>query len=266
MAKRRFYLYGVVSGEEVQKLPLNGNRDSNGAEKSTLLGLQEAKVYAVSSNGLVGLISDTDRFKLRPEKTFLQPHHAVINRIANLTNVILPASFGQIAPCQDHVRRMLKLNHRKLEIYLAKFRDKTEMVLKVFWEAENVYEYLVQTHSELRTFRDKLYSAPGGPTKLEQINLGGAYKTIRDRERERIEAKAEEIVRPRCEDVKIKKPKKEEMVVNMACLVGRDKAGQKRFEEGVLELKKELKDDYRYEIKGPWAPYNFIRVTLKGVS
>jgi hypothetical protein len=69
-----------------------------------------------------------------------------------------------------------------------------------------------------------------------------------------------EILTPNCVEIERNKPRTEREAVNLACLVERD--GQERFEAAVFEAAKLFDNSYAFDYNGPWAPHNFVDMTL----
>ena len=50
------------------------------------------------------------------------------------------------------------------------------------------------------------------------------------------------------------------MIMKLVCLVQKDQ--QSRFEEGIQEAARKFDDHYSFKYSGPWAPFDFVDVTL----
>ncbi|MEK7385166.1 MAG: GvpL/GvpF family gas vesicle protein, partial [candidate division NC10 bacterium] len=61
-------------------------------------------------------------------------------------------------------------------------------------------------------------------------------------------------------EIKRNKPRTEREAANLACLVGRD--GREQFEAAVFEAAKLFDNSYAFDYNGPWAPHNFVDLTL----
>ena len=48
--------------------------------------------------------------------------------------------------------------------------------------------------------------------------------------------------------------------MKLVCLVPKDR--QSRFEEGIQEAARKFDDHYSFKYSGPWAPFDFVDVTL----
>jgi hypothetical protein len=244
---KNIYFYGIISSKEVTLLP------------EGLYGLEKAPLYNLSLNGIVAVVSNINKDKIRPQREYMMAHNGVINRLSQ-TTTFLPASMGNIAPSWQKIERMLRVNCQRFEEELKRLKDKTEMGLKVFWEVENVYQYLVSVHKELAEYRDHIYGKPHDPSHQEKMALGERIEASLESDREYYTDKVMNVLRPYCyEVIKAKEAYGEKMVMNLACLVDRD---LKRFQQGIIEVAGSLDEHFSLVPSGPFAPYNFLRVPV----
>ncbi len=240
------YLYGFIKTEN--------------KFNTFLFGIDDNPVFIISDNGIAAVVSDSTGRKLRPERKNLSAHNGVINEVMK-SFTILPVSFGVVADHERGIRRILELNHDSLMNQLKKLDGKVEMGLKVVWDVENIFEFMVRTHRVLELFRDNIFLKPTGATQEEKIELGSMFETILNQDREKHTATVQGILKTCCYEVKTSNPKDEKTVMKLACLV--EKAKLKQFEDGVFEAAKVFDDNFAFDFHGPWAPYNFIDIKLK---
>jgi len=86
-----------------------------------------------------------------------------------------------------------------------------------------------------------------------------------ERERRRLLLRArssmvEEILAPHCVEIKRNTPRNEREVVNLACLVKRER--QEEFEAAVFEAAQLFDNRYAFDYNGPWPPHNFVDMAL----
>ena len=83
---------------------------------------------------------------------------------------------------------------------------------------------------------------------------------MRDADRIEFTEKVKEVLFDYCEDIVETAVKREKDVMNLACLVERDKLDE--FAKGVFEASKLFDNVYLFDYTGPWAPHNFITLDL----
>lgn len=233
----------------------------NGAKPTfTIPGIDGKPVFTISDNGVAAVVSDGPDGKLRPERKHLSAHHSVIKEIMK-TLTILPVSFGIVADNEASIKKILKLNHDSFISQLKRMEGKVEMGLKINWDVENIFEFMVRKHRTLELFRDNIFLKPTGATQEEKLELGRMFETILNEDREKHIATVQDILKDYCCEIKVNKPKDENTIMKLACLVEKTKLEQ--FEKGVFEAAKEFDDNYAFDFNGPWAPHNFVDIRLK---
>lgn len=226
----------------------------------TIPGIDGKPVFTISDNGVAAVVSDGPDGKLRPERKNLSAHHGVIKEIMK-TLTILPVSFGVVADNEASIKKILKLNHDSFISQLKRMEGKVEMGLKIDWDVENIFEFMVRKHRTLELFRDNIFLKPTGATQEEKLELGRMFETILNEDREKHIAAVQDILKDYCCEIKVNKPKDENTIMKLACLV--EKTKMEQFEKGVFEAAKEFDDNYAFDFNGPWAPHNFVDIKLK---
>lgn len=224
-------------------------------------GINDQKVYHVSDKRLSAVVSRVQgNKKIRPQRRNLAAHQRVLQRLMAVTTP-LPMAFGIIAEGDDAVIDILE-RHR--ELFLDQFNrvsGKVEMGLRVCWDVDNIFDYFIRTHSDLRAARDEYFSTQHEVTQEDKIELGRLFDHLLQEDRQNLGDDVERILGPYCHEIKQGKCRSERDVMSLACLVARD--AQDRFEEGVLKAAAEFDNNFVFDFNGPWAPHNFVDVELE---
>ena len=242
----RRYLYAIVADSENHTC---GN-----------FGIDAGMVYTISDGRVAAVVSDLPVGKVRPERRHLAAHQNVLKHLMQ-KSTLLPMTFGIIADGPKEIRKILSLNREAFWRELQRMEGKVEMGLRVSWDVPNIFEYFVQTHPELRAERDRLLGSHGLPTQDDKIELGKLFERILNEDRESHTEKVEEILIPCCFEIKHNEPKNEAEVMNLACLVGRER--QTEFEKAIFEAARLFDNNFAFDFNGPWAPHNFVDMELK---
>jgi hypothetical protein len=240
------YLYAIVTAEAGADLDMTGINDQ--------------KVYAVSDGHLSAVVSNVQDKKIRPQRRNLAAHQQVLQRLMAVTTP-LPMAFGIIAGGDAAVTRILA-HHR--DLFLGQFKrvsGKVEMGLRVSWDVDNIFDYFIRTHSDLRAARDEYFSMQREPSQEDKIELGRLFDHLLQEDRQNYCDDVERILGPYCHEIKPGKYRSEKDVMNLACLVAR--GTQDRFEEGVLKAAAKFDNNFVFDFNGPWAPHNFVEVELE---
>lgn len=245
LPNEKLYLYAIVLG-------LDG----------TILGpigLEGDTVYSMTSGRVSAVVSGVPE-KLRPERRHLAAHHEVLKRLMAETDAVLPVAFGTVADGRKALCQILSRNHKAVLDTLRQVTRCVEMGLRVTWDVPNIFEYFVDTHPELRAARDRFLTGHREPSQNDKIEVGRLFDRLLSEDRETHAERVEEILAPHCVEIKRNTPRNEREVVNLACLVKRER--QEEFEAAVFEAAQLFDNRYAFDYNGPWPPHNFVDMAL----
>jgi hypothetical protein len=240
VASGRNYIYAIVAGGEPRAYPS--------------LGIEGKDVYTITDGRATAVVSSLAASKIRPERANLRAHQAVLKCVMADTTP-LPMAFGTIGASPEAIRKILVRNQHAFQEQLQRVAGKVEMGLRVTLDVPNIFEYFVNTHTELRLARDRLMSARHEFTQEEKIELGRTFDRLLHEDREDHTRKVEHVLTPLCAEFKSNPCRNENDVINLACLVGRD--AQEAFSAGVFD------NNFAFDYSGPWAPHNFVEIDLE---
>jgi len=190
----------------------------------------------------------------------LDAQNRVLRQLMNVPGGLLPLRFGHVVPSEREARRMLSRRQRQLVHELGQLAGKVEMALKVVWDQENVFEYLLKQDGELSAMRDQMFAAGREPSRDEQMEIGRVFAARVEEARrghvERVTTSLEGFVADLQEDP-VKDVKE---VMNLALLVARAKLPA--LDERVDMIAAVLPDALLVKYTGPFAPFHFVDVDL----
>ncbi|HKI18761.1 MAG TPA: GvpL/GvpF family gas vesicle protein [Isosphaeraceae bacterium] len=241
------YLYAIVDG-------------GNDLESFGCAGMEGADVYALGDDQIAAVVSDLPDRRIRPERRRLAAHHEVLRRLM-IDHTVLPMAFGLIADGPESVCRILRLNRDVFDEQLRRLRGKLEMGLRVTWDVANIFEYTVGVHPELTAYRDQIFRGGRAPSQDEKIELGRFFDRLLNADRQACTDGVMRVLGPRCAEIVVNKPRDEREVMNLACLIDRDRL--KDYESAVVEAARGFNNDFAFDFNGPWPPHNFVEVDLR---
>lgn len=245
------YLYGIISAADAAELgPIGLEMD----------GAPQAVFPILIDDVAVVASAFPARGRVMPMRKNLDAQNRVLRQLMNVTGGLLPLRFGHVVPNEREARRMLSRRRSLLVQELAHLAGKVEMALKVVWDQENVFEYLVKQDSELAAMRDQMFATGREPSRDEQMELGRVFaarvEEVRRGHVERVTTSLEGFVADLQED-----PVKEvKEVMNLALLVSRAKLPA--LDERVDMIAAVLPDALLIKYTGPFAPFHFVDVDL----
>ena len=240
------YLYAIVTAP--------------GERTYDIAGIDGAPVYCIANGQVAAVVSDVVNDRIRPERRHLAAQQAVLKGLMSRADAMLPMAFGIIADGPKAIQKILSRNHAAFLQQLQRVAGMVEMGLRVSLDVPNIFEYVVNTHPELRAARDRFLGPYRNPSQEDKIELGRLFDHLLNEDREAFTEQVEEILSGYCREIKRNKCRNESEVMSLACLVGRD--AQARFEEGVFEAAKLFDNNYTFDYNGPWAPHNFVELEL----
>lgn len=235
--------------------------DSTGNGIFQVRGVNKATVYSLSEQGIAAIVSDLDSARVRPDRHNIMAHRQVLALMMTQCKAVLPMRFGIVARNTMAVRALLAANQSLIRTQLQQVGGQVEMGLRVTWEVDNIYQYFVMTHPVLREARDGLMAGGREASRAEKIELGRIYDRLVQEERRRHTDSVKEILQDYCTEISVGVPKQENEVMNLACLVNKDR--QEDFERGVFEASKSFSNHYLFNYTGPWAPHSFVALELQ---
>lgn len=246
-AAARKYIYAVTSA---MAPPIDG-----------INGLDGQRSEFILSRGVACVVSDINEERVRPERRHLAAHREVLDRLVRQAEAVLPVRFGTIAKSESDVRAMLARNRAGLVHQLGRIAGKVEMGLRVNWDVPNIFEFFVQNSAALRAERDRLFGRRGQPTQEERIELGRMFERLLNEARDALTDSVDEVLSNCCAEIKRNPPRNEPEVMNLACLIDRNRQGE--FEARILEAAQRFDNNYSFDYNGPWAPHSFIELDLE---
>jgi hypothetical protein len=246
-AKSGRYLYAIVTAP--------------GERTYDFAGIDGAPVYGIANGQVAAVVSDILDDRIRPERRHLAAQQTVLKGLLSRADAMLPMAFGIIADGPKAIQKILSRNHAAFLQQLQRVAGMVEMGLRVSLDVPNIFEYVVNTHPELRAARDRFLGPYRNPSQEDKIELGRLFDHLLNEDREAFTEKVEEILSDYCREIKRNKTRNESQVMSLACLVPRDK--QDRFEEGIFAAAKLFDNNFTFDYNGPWAPHNFVELNLE---
>jgi hypothetical protein len=240
-----FYLYGIIDAQD-------------GLDVS-MPGIEGGDIETIEADGVAAVVTRVTCQKIRPQRANLAVHHKLLQALVQ-QQAVIPCAFGMIASSEEQLQDVLRLNRGELLRQLAQFRGKVEMSLGVYWNTSNIFEFFVANNQELKQRRDRVFRAGREPSLDERLELGRLFESLLRECRARHTQQVIDTLTPACAEIRSVDPGTEQMIMKLVCLV--ESARQDRFETGIQEAARRFDDHYCFKYSGPWAPFDFVDVTL----
>jgi hypothetical protein len=230
---------------------------------SLLVGVDDAPVEALAAEGVYAIVSPTPRERVRPRRRLLSAHHRVVSTLAG-EQTVLPASFGLIADSRDALLALMQEHASELREELDRLHGCVELELTLRWDVENVFEHLVSIDASLRERRNELTRLGAMAPHQLKVEIGRHVESLIAAHREEHASTVLVEIEPLCEAIRHGEPRDEAELMNIACLIGRDRLDA--FRAGLERVAACFDETFAFSIKGPFAPHSFVNLNLQGAA
>jgi Gas vesicle synthesis protein GvpL/GvpF len=243
----RRYVYAIIEG---------ARRGEFGA-----VGIDGSPLQFISGHGVTSVVSAIETERIRPERRHLAAHREVLRQLVAHEEAVLPICFGTIAAGPDEIEAMLARNRAVLARRLRRVAGTVEMGLRVSWDVNNIFDHFISLKPELRAARDRVFGRHRQPTQDEQIELGRTFERLLAEDRDAHAGIVEQALATCCAEIKRHPPRDEREVMNLACLIQRERRGE--FEAAVFKAASHFDNSLAFDYSGPWAPHSFAEMDIQ---
>jgi hypothetical protein len=247
----RKYVYGIIPTSESLTFSASG------------FPPKPEQVYTVVYRGLGCVVSNylgEDFASLGRESLVrcLMAHQVVVERVMK-GYPILPVKFGTLVDGDSKVQRLIEQGHRQFARALTVLDGKAEMEVVATWDLKRVLEEIGREEEIIR-MKQAVADRPPAEVLEQQIRAGRIVKELLDRRRDEYRQRMVEFLRAMALDVQPNALVVDEMVMNVAFLIQREREAE--FDKRVGELDRLFDDRISFRVIGPLPPYSFSTVEL----
>ena len=258
------YIYGVIpriDQEDFGSIGIGGNR-----------------VYTIPSQDICAVVHDCPPEPYQGDeetvKGWVATHGDVVDAIWEAAGSVLPMSFDVIirpeeeqrpepaeghvegGNADDNVRRWLAEEYESFKLKLEEFRDKIELGVQIFWDAEGITRRITEENEEIKGLAAEMATKSRGMAYYYAHKIAEAVKREMEARADQDYRRYYERLRGYAEDIQVNKVKKhpdKQMIMNLSLLVKRERV--KALGEALGEIREEEGVEVRFT--GPWPPYTF---------
>ncbi|MCX6306105.1 MAG: GvpL/GvpF family gas vesicle protein [Bacteroidetes bacterium] len=251
MAAKGIYIYGIVP---------------NFYGTTHFQSLENSGVYAITFQNISAIVSDRDgtqvNYSDRESLGYLLVHHQEI--IEELQGkgftMILPMRLGTIVNSIDEVLKVLTCGHDLIIDALKKIEYLTEIDLVITWADFPGILGAISSLPDIRAMKAEILQKNGNVTKVDQVKVGMLIKDIVEAKNKDVELKILDALSPYGLDIKMHEVMNDEMVVNAAFLINRNK--KEKFEHAIDLLDEEYRGTLNFKLVGPLPCYSFFTLEV----
>jgi hypothetical protein len=229
-----------------------------------LRGLANAPVRLLGFRDVAAVVSNHPVRQLMPKRANLEPHHRIIHDICK-RGPLVPVAFGHISESEEDVVGVLRENYEDIREEIDRLANTVEVTVRLRWNVENIFEYFVRNHRDLRELRDRVFRNPQ-PSHDDKLEVGSRFEARLAAERERLTALLLKSLGDIVIESTVNPPRDEKTVCECALLV--EGATSQEFGFGAaLERTAAIFDSsLALQWSGPWPPYSFVRLQVQAAD
>lgn len=224
------------------------------------IGGHGAVVRIIHEGDLAAVVSDTPVVHVEVSRENLLAHQRVLEEAMAHAD-ILPVAFGTVTANDAEVReKLLRRECDQLHANLDYIRGCDELVLRVHWHRERLFDEIAAEDDEIRALRDSIASFPEEATYFDRIRLGELTESMINL---KSDAEAEAILdelHPLAVDTILNPILRDMMVLNAAFLVERTRVPE--FDAAVQAIGASNAERLDFQYIGPLPPFNFVDVNV----
>ena len=219
------------------------------------IGVDGNEVYTINYKDLAAVVSDASNSSYEILYQGLTHQKVVENIMKKYT--LIPMSFGQIPKSKDDVKGFLSEHYLEMKKMLEKLDGKIELGVKVSWKMDKIMNEIVSSSDRIRVLNKQIKAKTPEKAYPLKIELGKLVADALTRKGESIANDIYELLSHTAVGKKKNKPIVENMLLNAAFLVEKEK--EKEFDEKVNEAEKKYGDKVTFKyVLSP--PYNFVSI------
>src|SRR4051794_641326 len=236
------YVYGIVR--------------SGAARGLSAAGVDGRQVARVEHGPVAALVSEAPDGPVKASRRNLLAHTQVLQQVA-AADCVLPMQFGMVMPSEAAVAdELLAAREDALVEQLGAFDRAVEVDLKVICPEEKLLRAVVAERPELAALRESLRGRPADATYFDRIKLGELVAAAVEEKRAALLEGVVARLEPHALSTAVSEPAHDQMLVNVAFLVERDRLQE--FDGHVDALARDLGPDLISKYVGPLPPFHFV--------
>ena len=240
------YLYCIIRSSEARDFgPLGvGGRGDHGT--------------TISFDDLSGVVSNarTRRYAATRENTMA--HEKAIEKVMSEGHTALPVRFGTVAGSVQEVRDVLRKRHREFADLVRDMDNKVELGVKALWrDMEGVFAEIIEERSDIKALKNEVAR---NSKRGSLMRVGEMVKEALERKKEREATQILNSLRKIAADFKENTTYGDNMFLNAAFLVQRDR--EKEFDNEIEALTMKYEGRAKIKYVGPAPPFNFVNIVI----
>lgn len=223
------------------------------------IGIEDNEVFVIASDGvcLIAHACDAKPYASKNEdevKAWIKAHHNVISTASRIFPAVAPFSFDVIIKgSSDTAVNWLRNERDKILEKLGRIKGREEYVIQILWEKEITKKY-VMAKEKFKILENEIKNMPKGKAYLYKQKLEKALEQELEKLAEEYFRFFNDKIKRHSDGIKVERNKDTSMLMNVSCLVSREKV---RVLGNELETINNM-NEFSVRFVGPFPPYSFV--------
>ncbi len=223
------------------------------------------RAYTVSFQDIAAVVKDSGMvdYSHMPKDTLarlLVSHQQLIEKVM-IEHTVIPVRLGTLAQSNEGVKEILARGYRTIKDIFERAKNTIEIDVVATLNDFKSFLQEISEGKEIKQLKQLLLGKKGGVTVDDQMKIGVLVKKHSDKKKETFADQIQTALGQVAQDSKAHDLMDDEMVLNTAFLIGRNK--QREFEQKVNQLNDEFEDKLNFRCVGPLPPYSFYTLEVK---
>lgn len=238
------------------------------------MGIEDSKVYTIHYNDIAAVVHRCapKPYESKDEnivKEWILAHQYIIDEAMKKFGTPIPFTFDTIIKGNDDkLKEWLTEEYSTFKAKLEKVRDKAEYTVQIFCEPGAIIKEIEDKNETIKKLSEEIKTKPKGiaymlSQKLEKIVKEEIFK-LEDSYAKNFYTQLKNLVDELKTDGTNKplpgKWKDKKLILNLSCLVHKDKVEKLGEELGKIDKT----DKFKVRFTGPWAPFSFVGKEIGG--
>jgi hypothetical protein len=232
------------------------------------IGLDGKEVYTIPSSALCAVVHNCPSEPYKSEdnevvKRWVITHEKVVEVAWEKFGTVLPLGFDTIIKgeedksAEENIQNWLKEDYAKLKEKMDKIRGKAEYGVQIFWDPKFIADEITKTNEKIKNLNQDIKSMSKGMAYMVKQKLENLLKKEMEKKADLYFEDFYARIKKCVDEIRVEKTKRDEkkpMLMNISCLVDKQKA--KELGEELEKINKE--EGFAVRFTGPWPPYSFV--------
>ncbi|MFA5820176.1 MAG: GvpL/GvpF family gas vesicle protein [Bacteroidales bacterium] len=229
--------------------------------------LENSGVYAIPFQNISAIVSDSESAPLdsldRESLGYLLVHHqkTIEDLMGKGFTILIPMRLGTIVSSKEEVYKIITNGYDLITDTLKKIQFLTEIDLAVTWADFPGTLKDIANHPDIIAMKDNIMKNIDKLSQDDQMKVGMLVQAKLKEKNTKVELNILDSLSPICLDIKTHEVMNDEMVINSAFLIDRNK--KEKFEQVIDQLDEEYKGLLNFKLVGPLPCYSFYTIEVK---